>query len=70
VLLEHGDRMAPLRAYGRRTTLEGLRFRGLQVKEYPRWPTKPMSQEHLKLYEENMNRLLAELKTPARAAAE
>jgi hypothetical protein len=31
------------------------------VKEYPRWPTKPLSAEHQKLYEENMKRLLDEL---------
>ena len=61
MLLEHTDRMAPLRGYGRRTTLEGLRLRGLAVKEYPRWPTKPMTPEHLKLYDENMKRLFAEL---------
>jgi dihydrodipicolinate synthase/N-acetylneuraminate lyase len=61
MLLEHTDRMAPLRSYGRRTTLEGLRLRGLAVKEYPRWPTKPMTPEHLKLYDENMKRLFSEL---------
>lgn len=61
LLLEHGERMAALRPYGRRTTLEGLRLRGLQVKEYPRWPTRPMTAEHLKLYEENMKRILDEL---------
>lgn len=58
LLLEHGERMAPIRAYGRRVTLEGLRLRGLAVKEYPRWPTKPLSAEHMKLYEDNMKRFL------------
>ena len=61
LMLEHSERMAPLRQYGRRTTLEGLRLRGLQVKEFPRWPTRPMSSEHMKLYEENMRRILDEL---------
>jgi 4-hydroxy-tetrahydrodipicolinate synthase len=61
LLLGHNERMAPIRSYGRRITLEGLRLRGLAVKEYPRWPTKPLSAEHQKLYEENMNRLLDEL---------
>jgi 4-hydroxy-tetrahydrodipicolinate synthase len=67
LLLEHGERIAPIRAYGRRITLEGLRLRGLAVKEYPRWPTKPLSTEHMKLYEENMKRFLYELAelTPA-----
>ena len=67
LLLEHGERIAPIRAYGRRITLEGLRLRGLAVKEYPRWPTKPLSAEHMKLYEENMKRFLDELAalTPA-----
>jgi len=67
LLLEHGERLAPLRSYGRRITLEGLRLRGLAVKEYPRWPTKPLSAEHHKLYEENMKRILDELSalTPA-----
>jgi len=61
LMLEHGERMAPIRQYGRRGTLEGLRLRGQAVKEYPRWPTKPLSAEHLKLYETNMKRLLDEL---------
>ena len=67
LLLEHGERMAPMKQYGRGVTLQGLRIRGLAVKEYPRWPTKPMSAEHIKLYEENMKRILDELAalTPA-----
>src|SRR5712692_2782816 len=72
LLLEHGERMAAIRQYGRRITLEGLRLRGLAVKEYPRWPTKPLSAEHQKLYEENMKRILDELRAlsaPARARA-
>jgi dihydrodipicolinate synthase/N-acetylneuraminate lyase len=63
LLLEHNERMAPIRSYGRRITLEGLRLRGLAVKEYPRWPTKPLSAEHQKLYEDNMKHLLDELST-------
>ena len=71
MLLEHTDRMSPLRGYGRRTTLEGLRLRGLDIKEYPRWPTKPMTPEHLKLYDENMKRLFKELEQLSeRVAAE
>jgi 4-hydroxy-tetrahydrodipicolinate synthase len=62
LLLGHNERMAPIRSYGRRITLEGLRLRGLAVKEYPRWPTKPLSAEHQRLYEENMKRLLDELR--------
>ena len=67
LLLQHGERMSPIRAYGRRITLEGLRLRGLAVKEYPRWPTKPLSAEHMKLYEDNMKRFLDEIAalTPA-----
>jgi 4-hydroxy-tetrahydrodipicolinate synthase len=67
LLLEHGERMAPIRAYGRRITLEGMRLRGLAVKEYPRWPTRSLSTEHMKLYEDNMKRILDELAklTPA-----
>jgi dihydrodipicolinate synthase/N-acetylneuraminate lyase len=61
LLLQHNERMAPIRSYGRRVTLEGLRLRGLAVKEYPRWPTKPLSAEHQKLYEDTMKRLLDEL---------
>ena len=61
LILEHTDRLAVLRQYGRRTTLEGLRLRGLAVKEYPRWPTREMSAEHLNLYETNMKRILNEL---------
>lgn len=58
LLLEHSERIAPLRQYGRRVTLEGLRLRGLDIKEYPRWPTRPLTMEHQKLYEENMRRIL------------
>lgn len=61
MLLGHNERMAPIRSYGRRITLEGLRLRGLAVKEFPRWPTKPLSPEHQKLYEDNMKRVLDEL---------
>ena len=44
MMIEHSMRMAPLRKlYGRTTTLEGLRLRGLRVKQYARWPSKPMS---------------------------
>lgn len=72
LILEHTDRCAVLRQYGRRTTLEGLRIRGFAVKEYPRWPTKEMSAEHMKLYETNMKRILDELSqiTGRKAAAE
>jgi dihydrodipicolinate synthase/N-acetylneuraminate lyase len=72
LILEHTDRLAVLRQYGRRTTLEGLRLRGIPVKEYPRWPTREMSAEHLKLYETNMKRILEELHglTGTKAAAE
>jgi 4-hydroxy-tetrahydrodipicolinate synthase len=67
LLLEHGERMSPMKQYGRGVTTQGLRIRGLNVKEYPRWPTKPISAEHIKLYEENMKRILDELAalTPA-----
>jgi dihydrodipicolinate synthase/N-acetylneuraminate lyase len=71
LLLEHGNRTAPLRQYGRRTTLEGLRIRGHDIKEYPRWTTRPMSKEHLRLYEDCIKRLmdeLAQLSTTAAAA--
>ena len=61
LLLQQGERMSPIRSYGRRITFEGLRLRGLAVKEYPRWPTKPLSAEHMKLYEDNMKRFLDEL---------
>ncbi|MDX1485374.1 MAG: dihydrodipicolinate synthase family protein [Alphaproteobacteria bacterium] len=72
LLIEHADRTAVLRQYGRRTTFEGLRIRGLDVKEYPRWTTKPMTAEHLKYYEDCIKRLLDELAelTPAAAAAQ
>jgi 4-hydroxy-tetrahydrodipicolinate synthase len=71
LLIEHADRTAVLRQYGRRTTLEGLRIRGLDIKEYPRWTTKPMTAEHLKLYEDCTKQLLddvAQLTAPAAAA--
>jgi len=66
LLLEHGERMATIRQYGRRVTLEGLRLRGLEVKEYPRWPTRPLTAEHQKLYEQNMKRILDELNALSR----
>ena len=72
LLIEHGDRTAVLRQYGRRTTFEGLRIRGLDLKEYPRWKTREMTAEHLKLYEDCIKRLLDELAqlTPTAQAAE
>jgi 4-hydroxy-tetrahydrodipicolinate synthase len=72
LLIEYADHIAPLRQYGRRTTLEGLRIRGLAIKEYPRWTTKPMTQEHLTHYEECIKRLLADITQlrPTAAAAE
>ena len=30
------------------------------MKEYPRWPTKEVSSDHIKLYETNINRVLDE----------
>jgi dihydrodipicolinate synthase/N-acetylneuraminate lyase len=63
LLLQHNERMAPIRSYGRRITLEGLRLRGLAIKEFPRWPTRPLSAEHQKLYEDNVKRVLEELRT-------
>ena len=71
LLIEHADRTAVLRQYGRRTTLEGLRIRGLDITEYPRWTTRPMTAEHLKHFEDCIKRLLdelAQLSTPAVAA--
>ena len=71
LLIEHAERTSVLRQYGRRTTLEGLRIRGLDIKEYPRWTTKPMTAEHLKLFEDCIKRLmdeLAQLMAPAAAA--
>lgn len=59
LMIEHSMRMAPLRKiYGRTTTLEGLRLRGLPAKQYARWPSKPMSAEHLKIYEEHLKRII------------
>ncbi len=34
--------LGPLRAYGRGVTMVGLQLRGFPVKEFPRWPTRPM----------------------------
>ncbi len=72
LLIEHAERTSVLRQYGRRTTLEGLRIRGLDIKEYPRWTTKPMTAEHLKLFEDCIKRLLDEVAqlAPSAAAAE
>jgi dihydrodipicolinate synthase/N-acetylneuraminate lyase len=58
---QHNERIAPIRSYGRRITLEGLHLRGLAIKEYPRWPTQPLTAEHYKLYEDSMKRVLEEL---------
>lgn len=71
LILDHEERISPIRQYGRRTTLEGLRIRGLDIKEYPRWPTKPMSAEDLKFYRECINRTIDELRqiTGTQAAA-
>src|SRR5262249_335678 len=68
LLLEHGERMAPINQYGTRVTAQGLRTGGPNGKESPRGPNKPMSAEHIKLYEENMKRILDELAALAPAA--
>jgi dihydrodipicolinate synthase/N-acetylneuraminate lyase len=72
LMIEHAARMVPLRKlYGRTTTLEGLRLRGLPAKQYARWPSKPMSPEHLSQYGDIMARLVErvrELSTPATTA--
>jgi dihydrodipicolinate synthase/N-acetylneuraminate lyase len=72
MMSSHGDRTSVLRQYGRRTTLEGLRIRGLDIKEYPRWTTKPMTKDHLKLYEASIKQLMDELAqlSPTAVAAE
>lgn len=71
LLLDFEESIIPIRSYGRRTTLEGLRIRGHNVKEYPRWPTKPMTAEHQKLFREHMEKLIDDLAslTGIRAAA-
>jgi len=60
LMLEHYDRMTTFHVYGRGEYKEGFRLRGLAIKEYPRWRTKPMTQEDLKLYDQNLKRLFAE----------
>jgi dihydrodipicolinate synthase/N-acetylneuraminate lyase len=48
------------RTYGRNEYAEGWRLRGFDVKEYPRWPVKPVSAEDRRKYEENLRRVFAE----------
>ena len=43
------------RTYGRGEYAEGWRLRGFAIKEYPRWPVKPMSEEDLRRYKTNLD---------------
>jgi len=70
LMLEHYGRMArffPL--YGRAEYREGFRLRGLAVREYPRWPTRPMTTEDRELYDQNLKRLFTEAETLTLSAA-
>lgn len=65
-LFEHSERTAALRKYGGpTTTLVGLQLRGLPIKQYPRWPTKPMTDEHRALMERNIKQILDDIAVPA-----
>ncbi|MEE8519156.1 MAG: dihydrodipicolinate synthase family protein [Dehalococcoidia bacterium] len=44
--------LGPLRAYGRGVTMVGLQLRGFPVKEFPRWPTRPMPPTDVELLRE------------------
>ena len=63
-MFEFSDRTASLSKYGRATTRVGLQIRGLPVKQYPRWPSKDMTDEDRTLLESSMNQLLSEVAVP------
>ena len=64
-LVQHSERMAPLRKYGRLVTQVALQLRGIPVKQYPRWPTQPMTSEDMDLMRKNMELLGALAAVPA-----
>jgi dihydrodipicolinate synthase/N-acetylneuraminate lyase len=69
LMLEHYERMSPFHAYGRGEYKEGLKLRGLAIKEYPRWRTKPMTIEDVKLYDQNLKRIFADAAKLTRSVA-
>lgn len=59
LMLEQSERTAPLnRKYRREVTCAGLRLRGIPVKQYPRWPTEPMTPEDKALLDESIRGML------------
>jgi dihydrodipicolinate synthase/N-acetylneuraminate lyase len=60
-LLAHSDRIAPLSKYGRASTLVGLRARGLEITQYPRWPVKDVPAEDQALMARSINQLVSEV---------
>lgn len=60
LMLQHYDRMSYFHPYGRGEYAEGFRLRGLAIKEYPRWPTKPVAAEDIKIYDQLLKQLFAE----------
>jgi len=58
LFIDHSNRTAPLRKYGRSSSRVGLQSRGLPVKQYPRWPTQPIPPEDQKLMENNIKQTL------------
>jgi dihydrodipicolinate synthase/N-acetylneuraminate lyase len=62
LMLEHYNRQDYFwRTYGRNDYAEGWRIRGFDVKEYPRWPVKPVSTDDRRLYEANLKHFFAEV---------
>lgn len=54
--------------YGRSVHREGLRALGIDVKEFPRWPTAPLPEGEREVLIEAMNRARAQTRTGAGAA--
>jgi dihydrodipicolinate synthase/N-acetylneuraminate lyase len=60
LMMQHYDRMARFRPYGRAEYREGFRLRGIPVKEYPRWPTQELTAEDRQVYAHYLERLFKE----------
>jgi dihydrodipicolinate synthase/N-acetylneuraminate lyase len=69
LMIQHYDRMTHFHSYGRAEYREGFKLRGLPIKEYPRWPTKSLTAEDLKLYESLLNRVFDEVAELTRRSA-
>ncbi|MBI2917767.1 MAG: dihydrodipicolinate synthase family protein [Chloroflexi bacterium] len=61
-IVEFSDRLEKLsRTYGHATLAHGIRLRGFAIKQYPRWPSKPMSPTDEEVLREALHKLVGKV---------